>query len=178
MVGPLRPAGRLEDIITDFQTADPAFLGKTVKNIVQMHDWRHISGWPFWPPGMVALETCLYWLSPLAPLAGMLVILTCAVWACVLWQMSGILIGWGCRPYIARLLPVFLLLLNAFAYLLRAGVFYSESLSIAFFLLGAGFLLRAATGGHCMKRACMGGVMLALSAYMRAQTDIIMEGIA
>ncbi len=169
----LRPTATNEDIIHVMHGADAAFIAARAKDIVQQRDWTHISVWPLWPPGMVALQTLLYWISPHVPVALILVMINCAVWAMVCTQLAHIMMKDGRQRLLAGIFPLLMLLSGCFDYLLHFGVFFSESFSIAFFLLGIGTLFLSVQDKDLV-HAGIAGICFALSAYMRAQTDIIM----
>jgi hypothetical protein len=169
----LTPLSTNADIRNFDPTCDAAFVATRAKGIVEHRDWGHISGWPFWPPGMVALQTFCYWLSPALPVALVLIVLGCALWAAVLTQAAWYCAYCGLGRLQSLLLPLVLLLSGEFTYYFHMGVFYSESYSTAPFLLGIGLLLRAARA-HSVRVAIWAGVCLAASAYMRGQTDLVM----
>jgi uncharacterized protein YceK len=171
---PVKPLSTNAELIRLYYTADAAFIAKRAKEIVDTHDWGHVSLWPLWPPGMVAVEAVLYRISPALPVALILVLLTCGIWAAAFAEAAGILLRGGVHAAAALLLPLLLVLTGEFSYFLHTGMFYTESLSSAFFLLGIGCLL-AAVPARRVGKAAFAGALIALSAYMRAQTDMAMS---
>ncbi len=170
----LLPLATNDQITSYFGSADAAFIAKRAHEIVAQHDWGHISTWPFWPPGMVAIETFLYWISSDMPVALILILLSCALWSWLAAELSCTAASYGASRLLALLLPLALFFNQGFFYFLRTGLFYSESLSIAGFLMAIGALCKA----HRQEKTALAwqaGAWFAFSAYMRAQTDMVMN---
>lgn len=169
----MKPLSTSADAIRIFGQADPGAVARKARLIVETKDWAHLSMWPDWPPGMILIQTALYRISPAAPLGLALAVITCSLWACVLTQLSFLAFAWRWSRLGAFLLPLFLTLCHEFNYLTHLGLFYTESLSIAFFLLGVGSVFRAVPLRN-LKAGLLAGLYFALSSYMRAQTDLVM----
>lgn len=171
--GFITPAATNADIIRLFQTADPGSIANEARGFAERHDFAHITSWPDWPPAMVTLQTMLYAISPQMKVGLVLILLECALWAAV-FCYTALLLREGLEDLAAIALPLLMLLTGEFTYYFHIGVFYSESISIAAFLLGAAVLLTA-VAQKSLKRAFFAGMLFALSSYFRAQTELVMN---
>jgi len=124
-------------------------------------------------PGNIFIEAaCLRLFGPSFPIVLFCTLLTCAFWASVLFNIRSLGNYWQ-RPIWCFAVPLSICCLGLFdRYLLNTGVVLSESLSAAQLSLGFLYTLRAIREKR-WQHAALGGVFLALAAYMRAQNELV-----
>ncbi len=170
---PLLPESTNADIIRIYQLNDQASVARAVKQTVESGQWVKMQS----PPGMQAIQVFFYWISPTLPIAGIMALITTALWASVFTQIAWIVSPSRATSLLAFVIPLFLLPIEEFNWLTRIGILNTEPLQISFFLLGLGSLYSAVSRTR-YRLAAVAGVLFALSAYIRDQTDFVMSVVA
>jgi hypothetical protein len=169
------PTSTADDVISIFKGIDPASVTKLAKVVASAawNDNQTDTGFTLVPPGLPWLEAFFLKVNGFGcPIVLFLIFSTCALWSLVLLNLHK-LAKRRMGRIASYLAPLLLCLSGVFqGYILKAGMVMSEPLSLALLSLSILLMVRSVVDRR-LSMGVLSGCMLALAAYVRAQTEII-----